>query len=242
LGTAQAVGIIRNDDTPTSGAVLNIASVSAPEGNGSSSTMSFPVTLSGATNGQPVTVQYITANGTAQDSSDYAATHGTLTFNPGVTSQMINVPIAGDAIQEQDETFSVLLSTPTNASIGQGQAFGTILNDDVVTACSPRPSVVSSVAPNGSGLNVHIEPAPYNTQRPNLLQQVRFGTFQNATVTVNGQPIASGQVLTLPASTLALDLTVSRATPGQPTTVPFTIVDGCGEWPTFVGGGTGAGF
>jgi hypothetical protein len=30
--------------------------------------------------------------------------------------------------------------------------------------------------------------------------------------------------------------------PAQPTTVPFTVVDGCGAWPTFVGGGNAAGF
>ena len=30
--------------------------------------------------------------------------------------------------------------------------------------------------------------------------------------------------------------------PGQPAMVPFTVVDGCGEWKTFVGGGTAAGF
>jgi hypothetical protein len=102
--------------------------------------------------------------------------------------------------------------------------------------------VVSNVAPGGGALQVHIEPTPYNTLRLNLLQQVRFGAFQNATVTMNGQPITSGQVLTLPATTLAVDFTVQRATPGQSTTVPFTVVDGCGEWPTFVGGGANAGF
>jgi hypothetical protein len=32
-------------------------------------------------------------------------------------------------------------------------------------------------------------------------------------------------------------LTVERLTPGQATTVPLTMVDACGEWPTFVGGG-----
>ena len=83
---------------------------------------------------------------------------------------------------------------------------------------------------------------PTNTNRNNPLQQVKFGAFQNATVTMNGQPIVSGQTVTLPPNSPAMDFTVRRVTPGQSTTVPFTIVDGCGEWPTFVGGGTGAGF
>jgi hypothetical protein len=46
----------------------------------------------------------------------------------------------------------------------------------------------------------------------------------------------------LPADTQGVTLTVSRITPGQPTTIPLTIVDECGPWPTFVGGGNGAGF
>ena len=44
------------------------------------------------------------------------------------------------------------------------------------------------------------------------------------------------------ANTVAADFTVERVTPGQATMVPFTVVDGCGEWQTFVGGGTAAGF
>jgi hypothetical protein len=54
--------------------------------------------------------------------------------------------------------------------------------------------------------------------------------------------VASGEIYTVQSGAFALDFTVERVSPGQPTTVPFTIVDGCGEWSSFVGGGTGAGF
>jgi len=30
---------------------------------------------------------------------------------------------------------------------------------------------------------------------------------------------------------------VQQITPGQPTMAPFTVVDHCGSWPGFVGGG-----
>jgi hypothetical protein len=49
-------------------------------------------------------------------------------------------------------------------------------------------------------------------------------------------------MVTLPGNVTVADFTVERVTPGQPTTVPLTVVDGCGEWKTFVGGGSGAGF
>jgi len=110
------------------------------------------------------------------------------------------------------------------------------------TECAPRPRVKASPAPAGNRLLVRVEATPLSTQQSNALKEVRFGAFQNAKVTLNGQPIASGQTVTPPANATVLDFTVERVTPGQATTVPFTVVDSCGEWPTFVGGGPGAGF
>jgi hypothetical protein len=106
----------------------------------------------------------------------------------------------------------------------------------------PRPQVQVGPATGNGHLIVHIEPTPLNTQQPNPIQQVRFGTFQNATVTLNGQTVASGQTFTLPSNTVAVDFTVDRQNRAQATTAPFTVVDGCGSWQTFVGGGAGAGF
>lgn len=74
-----------------------------------------------------VTVNYTTVNGTATAPGDYTTTAGTLTFDPGVLSQTIVVPIVLDGIPEPDETFTVVLSDPTNgATIGAGTAIITI--------------------------------------------------------------------------------------------------------------------
>jgi hypothetical protein len=40
------------------------------------------------------------------------------------------VPVLGDALSEPNETFFVNLTTPTNATIADGQGLGTITNDD----------------------------------------------------------------------------------------------------------------
>ena len=80
----------------------------------------------------------------------------------------------------------------------------------------------------------------YDAAAGSIEQELRFGTFQNAQVTLNGQAVSSGQTVTIPANTTSLVLTVTRVTAGQPTQVPFTVVDTCGEWPTFVGGGASA--
>jgi hypothetical protein len=55
---------------------------------------------------------------------------GTLTFNPGDTTQTIAVTINGDQTFESNETFLVNLSNPGNATISDNQGVGTIVNDD----------------------------------------------------------------------------------------------------------------
>ncbi|MCB0950138.1 MAG: cellulase family glycosylhydrolase, partial [Mycobacterium sp.] len=97
----------------------------------------FTVTL-GAPSTQPVSVQYSTSNGTATAGSDYIATAGTITFAPGVTTQTIQVQVLSDTLVEPDETFSVTLSNPTGATLGDAVGAGSILNDD--TAPDPGPT------------------------------------------------------------------------------------------------------
>jgi hypothetical protein len=126
LGSPNAAVITIEDDDVAS---LSIGDVSSTEGNSGASNFIFSLTLSAASN-QTVTVDYATAAGTATSGSDYQATSGTLTFNPGETSKTVTVLINGDTQDEPNETFIVNLSNPINATIGTGQGTGTIINDD----------------------------------------------------------------------------------------------------------------
>ena len=81
-----------------------------------------------------------------------------------------------------------------------------------------------------------------NTHDQNTLSQLRFGQLRNARVTFDGQVMASGKTTVMATDTSTAVFTVERVVPGEAVTVPFTVVDGCGEWPTFVGGGTASGF
>lgn len=135
IATASATGTITNDDSqppPPATPTLAISSVAGLENAGS---LVFTVTLSVAT-ASKVTVRFGTANGTAKSgrTGDYTATSGTLTFNPGETSKSITVAVQNDRLVEQDETFFIDLSRASGATIAVGQATGTILNDDGLTA------------------------------------------------------------------------------------------------------------
>jgi|GEM_PF-1105988 len=123
IGGVTGVGtIIDNDPTPS----LSINSVSVNEAAG---TATFTVTLNTAS-GQTVTVNYGTTNGTATSGSDFTTTTGTLTFAPGVLTQTITVPIINDTLAEPSETFNVVLSSPSNATIVVGTGVGTIIDND----------------------------------------------------------------------------------------------------------------
>ncbi|MBK8396633.1 MAG: hypothetical protein IPL26_15540 [Leptospiraceae bacterium] len=134
IGTATGTGTITNDDAIPS---LSINNVTVTEGNSGTVNANFTVTLSAAS-GQTVTVDYATSNVTATAGSDYTAiTTTTLTFNPGETTKPVPVVVAGDALNEVDETFSVTLSNVSaTATIGTATGTGTITNDDVIPTLS----------------------------------------------------------------------------------------------------------
>ena len=133
---APSDGAASSEVTGTPGMpTLTIADASATEG----SAVEFTVTLSPAA-ATDVTVEYATTDGTATsdssdpDGADYTApTSGAeLTISAGSTSATISIATGNDLVDEEDETFTVTLSSPSsNAALGTpNAATGTIENDD----------------------------------------------------------------------------------------------------------------
>lgn len=129
LGTpgAATLTIIDNDATPA----LTIDDVTITEGNPPTAAQNvlFKVTL-GAPSGRTVGVNCITANGLALSPADYTATGSTLIFAPGEISKTFSVPVKTDLLDEANEVFYALLSSPVNASIGRGRGVATIVDND----------------------------------------------------------------------------------------------------------------
>jgi hypothetical protein len=133
----KATITIIDDDTPPT---ISIADARMDEGNKGSANMLFTVTLSGTIT-VPATVKYATSGTTASTGSDFQSSNGTVTFNPGETLKTISVPVFGDTDVEPDETFSISLLVPVNATIARGTASGTIVDDDgtgTITASNVR--------------------------------------------------------------------------------------------------------
>ena len=140
-----AKGTINDDDDPPT---LSVADVSGTEGTA----LTFTVTLSDES-GKTVTVDYATSveiGDTATSGTDFTAkTSTTLTFepgDPGDTTKTFTVQTTDDTDIEEDETFTVTLSNPSDATISDATAKGTIENDDEAAL-----DVLVSNYPDGSG-------------------------------------------------------------------------------------------
>ena len=138
---SEIAGFVCDAGSPPGTPSLSIGPVSVTEGQSGTTVATFTATLS-PTSAQTVTVNYSTANGTATAGSDYVAKSGTLTFAPGVSTRPISVTVNGDTTVEPNETFSVTLSSPTNAVLGTATGTGTILTDDTAPGL---PSLASAM-------------------------------------------------------------------------------------------------
>ncbi len=109
--------------------------------------LTFAITLSAA-DARAIAVDWRTADGSATAGEDYRAASGQVTFAPGQTTAFISVDVLGDSVREGDETFSIELSNPQNATLGRARAQVTIVNDDLFSPPSPSPTPT----PGPSGL------------------------------------------------------------------------------------------
>jgi hypothetical protein len=102
--------------------------------------------------------------------------------------------------------------------------------------------VHTNTAVANGALQVTISVSDVDGPTQNRLRELRFGSPVNGRIELAGQSQSAAFTHTVPAPTDRISFAVRRVSPGQPTTVPLTVVDECGAWPTLVGGGTGAGF
>ena len=147
LADAEGTGTIEDDDPMPSVSVPATASV--PEGNDTESVATVDVTLD-APSGRPVTVEYATTDGSATAGADYTADSGTVEFAPGQTSQTLLVSVAGDLADESNETFTIDLSSPVNATIDASPTLVTIVDNDPIPPGSAQLDITGGKVREGA--------------------------------------------------------------------------------------------
>ena len=194
---------------------VSVSGGSFTEGNTGLTPAFVTVTLSGPAQG-PVSLAWATQAGTAAAGTDYVTASGTLLFVPGgsMTFQ-IALSVIGDTVAESNETFTVKLSSATNATIGTSTATVTIVDDD------GKPTV-SLAGTSLSGAEQGQVPIVFTiTRGPNLTGPLTvnlgwtgtatFGTDYAVTVNNGASLSANWATLTVPDGVASVTLTAKPA-------------------------------
>lgn len=141
IAVGEAEAVIVNDDSEIP--ILRIGDVTVTEGNSGTTQAVFNVLLINP-NGQTVSVQYATQDGSATAPEDYTAASGNLVFTGAETGKQITVQVQGDLIDEAtSEQFQVILTNPSNATISKATGAGTIQDDDTAQITLQQGPVVT---------------------------------------------------------------------------------------------------
>ncbi len=125
-----------------------------PSGEGS---IDFTISLSAAS-AQPVTVRVSTNSLTATEGEDFVAVDNfDVVFPPNTMTRTVTVPTIEDPGDEPDETFTLDVVDVTNATVGDGQGLGMIIDDDAPSGTARIIRAVSAGAQAGQQVTVPIQ-------------------------------------------------------------------------------------
>jgi chitinase len=120
---------------------LSVGDVRIVEGHNGIRSVEITVSVSPAAPG-PVTATYVTRDGTALAATDFRAANGTVAFAPGEIVKKIEIGIIGETVIEADETFDLVLSNVSGATLADPAATVLIVNDDFQGRARGAPALV----------------------------------------------------------------------------------------------------
>ena len=151
---------------------------------------------------------------TREDGTDFTAASGTPNFAVGETEKTFRVALLNDDMDENHKTFNIVLSNPSELTLGTGTATGTILDDElafaVIFTSQARASVVEGeelvlrmqrLAPAGSGQVVSVDDPCYEQSIIACFDD--DASVGNEPLTVNVRVTQEGDVISGTAPTTA---------------------------------------
>ncbi|MGH9035190.1 MAG: Calx-beta domain-containing protein, partial [Acidimicrobiia bacterium] len=188
-------------DSPT--AVLE------PQGAG---TVTFTITLfRGPTNTGDVTIEYrippqAAQPGRAEPNFDFLPIAGTARFRGNQTTETVSVTVLGDALDEEDESFTLEILDPSEGQIPDGMGIGTatILDDDG----PPRVSVSGASVEEGDTGDVTARFSVALSSPSAKPVSVKWETA-DATATAGRDYVADGNALAFPPGDVSRSVAVT---------------------------------
>lgn len=196
---------------PAGEAVISIGDVRMAEGQTKGNVMKFTV-VSGVPSGAgkaAISFQWSLVNGTAIVGSDFRNAKGKVTLAKGKTEAVISVTTIPDRVTEGNETFKVVLSSPVNAAIRDGEGEGVILDDEWTSTIAPA-SIPTISEPDGDVAKKTVVRSLNFVVSPAVSEAVTFSWKPNpGTATTKDYKAASGTVkLAVGQSAFTIPITV----------------------------------
>jgi hypothetical protein len=172
-----------------------------------------------------------------------------LTFTPaiGTGTQQVRIVGVDDGVDDDDVPYVFVIGPASSADPNYNGLnppdipVTNVDNDDRAAQCgppAPRPRVNVSVAKTGTGQLRATISVSANPGTQNEIQAITWTRLDTVTVFLYGVgPVAQGQTTAFGPLTQSATFDISRTPGAQTGTVRLTLLDACGAWPTFVGGG-----
>jgi hypothetical protein len=192
------VTILDNDLAATPSLTVN--DVTVTEGVNPTATLQI---CASSTSTSPMTVTYTTSNGSATSGSDYTTTTGTATIPAGQTCVDVTVPILDNTTNEPTETFNVILSNPSSATLNDPVGVVTINDND--SAATPTLSINDVTVTEGVNPTATLQICASSTSTSPMT--VTY-TTNNGSATSGSDYSATTATATIPAGQTCVDVTV----------------------------------
>ena len=160
--------------------------------------------------GRTVTVVFALNEDSAKDPEDFVLETGasnTITFNPGESEKKVPIEIVHDVYNEASESFSITLSSPNNATLGDATNTVTIADNDAQPVASITSEVIVTEADVNEDGTIAVTIDPASGQEVTVPYTVTTGTATSADFT-----LAEGDVTFTPDSTTGISPTSQNIT------------------------------
>jgi len=148
--STATITLVSGDPVPAPAEIVLQSTASVAEQAGS---VSITVNRTGSAS-SAISVNYQTVSGTAAAGTDFVAASGTISWPAGdLAAKTITIAITNDGSAESTESFTVVLSSPTNATVAGGTATISILDG----AGPPAPAVNPPPNNNSGGGSLRLE-------------------------------------------------------------------------------------
>jgi hypothetical protein len=178
--------------------------------------------------GQPVTVEYVTVDGTALAGTDYEATQGTLSFQGDETFKEMAVVILNDGVNDADKRFQVQLSNASSGGVGS-PALATVIVRDPTPVIFTQPTPANQSVSLGVVVRIQVSAKGARMQWQHRAGEGEFMDIPDATsqvlewsaptVDLNGDyrfvvSSSTGESVTSQIATMEVDPTFTKVTKG----------------------------